>query len=87
MVEVEAVEDGQAGLGPVDQVALVRSTGNPLSVELRKTFTEVAPPTRLAYRSLIDFVPDHEPYEHLTIIDIEPVGGGHAREADVIVIR
>ena len=37
-----------------------------------KTFTEVAPPTRLAYRSLIDFVPGHEPYEHLTTVDIGP---------------
>ena len=55
-----------------EQVALMRNTGNPLSVEVRKTFTEVAPPTRLAYLSLIDFVPDHEPYEHLTTVDIEP---------------
>ena len=23
---------------------------------------------------MIDFVPDHAPYEHLTTIDIEPVG-------------
>jgi hypothetical protein len=38
------------------------------------TFTEVAPPARLGYLSLIDFVPDHEPYEHLTTIDIEPAG-------------
>jgi uncharacterized protein YndB with AHSA1/START domain len=58
-----------------EQVAFMRDTGNPLSVKLRKTFTEVAPPTRLAYLSLIDFIPGHEPYEHLTIIDIEPVGG------------
>jgi hypothetical protein len=29
---------------------------------------------RLAYLSLIDFVPGHEPYEHLTAIDIEPAG-------------
>ena len=57
-----------------EQVAFMRDTGNPLSVELRKTFTEVAPPARLAYLSLIDFVPDHEPYEHLTTIDIEPAG-------------
>ena len=57
-----------------EQVAFMRSTGNPLSVELCKTFTEVAPPTRLAYLSLIDFVPDQEPYEHLTTIDVEPAG-------------
>jgi uncharacterized protein (DUF1330 family) len=57
-----------------EQVAFMRNTGNPLSAEVRKTFTEVAPPTRLAYLSLIDFVPGHEPYEYLTTIDIEPAG-------------
>ena len=57
-----------------EQVAFMRDTGNPLSIEVRKTFTEVAPPTRLAYRSLIDFVPGHEPYEHLTTVDIGPAG-------------
>jgi uncharacterized protein YndB with AHSA1/START domain len=57
-----------------EQVAFMRDTGNPVSVQLRKTFTEVAAPTRLAYLTLIDFVPDHEPYEHLTVLDIEPVG-------------
>jgi uncharacterized protein YndB with AHSA1/START domain len=57
-----------------EQVAFMRETGNPLSIEVRKTFTQAAPPTRLAYRSLIDFVPGHEPYEHLTTIDIEPAG-------------
>ncbi len=50
------------------------NTGNPLSIEVRKTFTEVAPPARLGYLSLIDFVPGREPYEHLTTIDIEPAG-------------
>ena len=59
--------------GP-DQVEFVRSLGMPLSSEFRRTFTEVAPPTRLAYLSLIDFVPDEDPYEHLTIVDIEPAG-------------
>jgi uncharacterized protein YndB with AHSA1/START domain len=59
--------------GP-EQVAFMRNTGNPLSVAVLKTFVEVTPPTRLAYRSLIDFVPDHEPYEHLTTIDVEPAG-------------
>ena len=42
--------------------------------QLRYTMTATAPPTRLAYLSLIDFVPGHEPYEHLTTIDIEPAG-------------
>ena len=59
--------------GP-EQVAFVRDTGNPLSAQVLKTFTAVAPPTRLAYLSLIDFVPGREPYEHLTTVDIEPAG-------------
>lgn len=57
-----------------EQLAFLREIGQPLSVEVRKTFTEVAPRGRLAFLSLIDFVPDHEPYEHLTTIDIEPAG-------------
>jgi uncharacterized protein YndB with AHSA1/START domain len=59
--------------GP-EQVAFMRSLGAPLASEVRKTFTEVAAPTRLAYLSLIDFVPNHEAYEHLTTVDIEPAG-------------
>jgi len=57
-----------------EQVTFVRSLGMPLSNEFRRTFTEVAAPTRLAYLSLIDWVPEHEPYEHLTGVDIEPIG-------------
>jgi uncharacterized protein YndB with AHSA1/START domain len=57
-----------------EQVAFMRETGNPLSARLAKTFTEVIAPTRLAYLSLIDFVPDYEPYEHLTTFDIGPAG-------------
>src|SRR5580692_11417475 len=53
-----------------EQVAFMRETGNPLSIEVRKTFTAAVPPTRLAYLSLIDFVPGHDPYEHLTTIGI-----------------
>jgi uncharacterized protein YndB with AHSA1/START domain len=57
-----------------ETIAFMRETGNPLSAEVRKTFTEVTPLVRLAYRSLIDFVPGREPYEHLTTVDIEPAG-------------
>jgi uncharacterized protein YndB with AHSA1/START domain len=57
-----------------EQVAFLQNLGLPLSNEFRRTLTEVAPSTRLAYLSLIDFVPDQEPYEHLTVIDIESAG-------------
>ena len=57
-----------------EQVAFVRDLGLPLTSEFRRTFTGVAAPTRLAYLSLIDFVPSQDSYEHLTVIDIEPAG-------------
>lgn len=60
--------------GP-EQVAFVRDLGLPLTSEFRRTYLEVVAPTRLAYLSLIDFVPDQPPYEHLTTVDIEPAGG------------
>jgi uncharacterized protein YndB with AHSA1/START domain len=59
-----------------EQVEFMRDAGMPLTTEARKTFTEVEAPRRLAYRSLIDFVPDHDPYEHLTVVELEPEGGG-----------
>lgn len=61
--------------GP-EQVDFMRSAGMPVSIQSRKSFTEVSPPNRLAYLSLIDFVPDHVPYQHLTTVDIEPTDGG-----------
>jgi uncharacterized protein YndB with AHSA1/START domain len=57
-----------------EQVQFMNNAGMPLSSVSRKTFTEVSPRTRLAYQSLIDFVPDHTPYEHLTVIDITSAG-------------
>jgi uncharacterized protein YndB with AHSA1/START domain len=57
-----------------EQVAFVQKLGLPLSNDFRRTFTELLPPARLAYRSVIDFIPDQEPYEHLTTIDIQPAG-------------
>lgn len=59
-----------------EQIAFMQGAGMPLTTVSRKTFTEVTPPTRLAYLSNIDFVPGHEPYEHLTVVDIEPDGRG-----------
>ena len=58
----------------LEQIEFMRGAGMPLTTESRKTFTEVKPPTRLAYQSLVDFVPDHEPYDFLTVVDFEPSG-------------
>ena len=59
-----------------DQVAFLEQNGLPLSTRSRKFFTELEPPKRIAYRSIIDFVPNHEPYEQLTVVDLEPAGAG-----------
>jgi uncharacterized protein YndB with AHSA1/START domain len=64
------------------QIAFMEQFGMPLATESRKSFVEIVEPSRLAYRSLIDFVPDHDPYEQLTVIDLEP-----AREGTRIVMR
>ena len=58
------------------QVEFMRSAGMPLTTESRKMFTEVQAPHRLAYTSRIDFVPDHEPYEHLTVVELTPTEDG-----------
>jgi len=58
------------------QIAFMQEHGLPLTTRSRRTFTEVEPHTRLAYSSLIDFVPDHEPYEQLTVVDLTPSGTG-----------
>ncbi len=54
-----------------EQVAFVRDLGLPVSSEFQRTYTEVWAPTRLGYLSRIDFVPGQEPYEHLTVLEIE----------------
>ncbi|WP_382309999.1 SRPBCC domain-containing protein [Herbiconiux sp. UC225_62] len=62
-----------------EQIAFMEQYGMPLATRSRKTFTEVDGPDRLAYRSLIDFVPDHEPYEQLTEVDLVEADGGGTR--------
>src|SRR2546427_3767181 len=59
--------------GP-EQIEFMKGAGMPLTTESRKTFTEVLPPKRIAYRSLIDFVPGVEPYQELTVVDLTPSG-------------
>jgi len=61
--------------GP-EQVEFMKGAGMPLTTEARKTFTEVLPPKRIAYRSLIDFVPGVAPYQELTVVDLTPSGDG-----------
>jgi uncharacterized protein YndB with AHSA1/START domain len=59
-----------------EQIAFMQQYGMPLSTVSRKVFTEVDEAGRLAYRSIVDFIPDHEPYEQLTEVELEDVEGG-----------
>jgi uncharacterized protein YndB with AHSA1/START domain len=82
-VEVEKLELEPGGelvytmtaTGP-EQVEFMRNAGMPLVTRSQKRFTEIAPTTRLAYTSLVDFVPDVTPYEFLTVVTIEPADAG-----------
>ncbi|MFJ9542513.1 SRPBCC domain-containing protein [Streptomyces sp. NPDC101225] len=61
--------------GP-QQVAFMENAGLPLSTTSHKTFTEVEPTRRLAYSTLADFIPDVEPYEFLTEVELRPTDDG-----------
>ena len=80
-VEVIEVQPGGAldytmtAVGP-EQVAFMEQAGLPLSTTSHKEFTEVLEPSRLAYVSLIDFVPGRNPYGHLTVITLERTATG-----------
>ena len=54
------------------QIAFMQEHGLPLTTRSRKMFTQVEPPFRLEYTTLVDFVPGHDPYEQLTRVDLTP---------------
>ena len=53
-----------------EQVAFMQRTGMPLTSECKVTYTEVSPPSRLAYKTLADFVPGVAPYEVATVVEL-----------------
>jgi uncharacterized protein YndB with AHSA1/START domain len=59
-----------------EQVAFMKQAGMPLSTECRVTYTEVAPPRRLAYKTLADFIPEVAPYEVSTVVELKAADGG-----------
>ncbi|MCE4027689.1 SRPBCC domain-containing protein [Microbacterium sp. Au-Mic1] len=73
-----ALEYTMTAVGP-EQVAFMEQNGMPLSTASRKRFTEIAEPTRLAYASIIDFVPGHDEYEQLTEIELHAAEDGGTR--------
>jgi uncharacterized protein YndB with AHSA1/START domain len=58
------------------QVAFMKNAGMPLTQELRITFTEVVPRTRLAYVHRADFIPGVEPYDIATVVELEETPAG-----------
>jgi ketosteroid isomerase-like protein len=54
------LHDDLSFVGPierVEQIEFMRNAGMPLVARSHKRFTEIAPTARLAYTSLVDFVP------------------------------
>ena len=54
----------------------MKRAGMPLTSECKVTYTEVARPHRLAYKTLADFVPGIAPYEVATIVDLKATDDG-----------
>jgi hypothetical protein len=52
-----------------EQIQFMQSAGMPLTTEAHKTFTGLARPTHIAYRSLVDFVPGVEPHEVIEAVE------------------
>jgi uncharacterized protein YndB with AHSA1/START domain len=59
-----------------EQVAFMKQAGMPLSTECRVTYTAVAPPGRLAYKTLADFIPGVTPYEVATVVELKATDDG-----------
>jgi uncharacterized protein YndB with AHSA1/START domain len=59
-----------------DQVAFMKRAGMPLTTECKVTYVEVSSPSRLAYKTLTDFVPGIEPYEVATVVEMKTTTGG-----------
>jgi uncharacterized protein YndB with AHSA1/START domain len=63
-----------------EQIAFMLQSGLPLSTRSHKEFTELDEPSRLAYSSLIDFVPGVAPYQHRTVVTLERTASGTSVE-------
>jgi uncharacterized protein YndB with AHSA1/START domain len=64
-----------------EQVAFMRRAGMPLTSECKVTYTEVSPPSRLAYKTLADFVPGVAPYEVATVVELKATADGVKQRA------
>ena len=62
-----------------EQIDYMKKAGMPVSTKHSLTFTDVIPPRRLEYRSMVDFVPGVEPYQVETLLELHEVEGGGTR--------
>ena len=58
------------------QIAALNSAALPLTSRGKGTYTEVKPLARLAYKVLVDYIPDIPPYEVSTFVEFKKVPGG-----------
>ena len=63
-------------------IDFMTSAGMPLATVSRKRFTRVKEPSVLACQSLAGFVPDHEPYEFRTVVELMPARERHPGRDD-----
>jgi uncharacterized protein YndB with AHSA1/START domain len=61
-----------------EMVAFMERSNMPLSTPCTVTYTEVVASTRLAYKTLTDFVPGVEPYDVATVVELRATAGGVA---------
>jgi hypothetical protein len=54
----------------------MKKAGMPLTTEARLTYDEIAPPRRLAYTHLADFIPGVAPYGVATLVELHPTPAG-----------
>jgi uncharacterized protein YndB with AHSA1/START domain len=59
-----------------EQAAFMKRAGMPLSTQCRVTYTEISPPSRLAYKTLADFVSGVVPYEVATVVELKATADG-----------
>ena len=57
-----------------EQIAFMKKAGMSTSQDVRITYLEVVPKTRLAYENQIDFVPGVAPYSASTVVELEAHG-------------
>jgi uncharacterized protein YndB with AHSA1/START domain len=55
-----------------EQIDFMKKAGMPLTTESLVTYTEVVPLRRLSFTQMADFIPNVEPYEVATTLELEP---------------